>query len=110
MLLMFLLLRLLLMLRRRNISNIRISSIQIGLRLKLLNIPTNIDRDVKKYPPKGQPLVSHLWKGIKSVVKQRKEVTGEKYNFNLDIWLEIVDNESGLKPRGFGIIYGGKFG
>lgn len=68
----------------------------------------NIDRDVAKYPPRGQPLVSHLWKGIKASVKEKTVVyEGES---DLTNWFEIIDRSNTLvKPRGFGVIYGGKF-
>lgn len=73
----------------------------------------NIERDVAKYPPRGQPLVSHLWKGIKAAVQQQEQVGDNGLGgpqIVLDNWFEIIAPEGVVKPRGFGVIYGGKFG
>lgn len=58
-----------------------------------------------------KPEVGHLWESIKATVNQHDRAIGEGgEEIVLDNWIEIVDNKTELKSRGFGIIYGGKFG
>lgn len=70
----------------------------------------NIERSRVKHGGVYQAVVGHLWEGIKATVNQKPPQFGGP-QIELDNWFEIVDNRNTLdKPRGFGVIYGGKFG